>query len=43
MIFLVSKKKTDFDHKLKSLNKKITSNKTIHMLVENIIGVKSFY
>ena len=28
-------KKTDFDDKLKYLNKKITSNKTKHTLVEN--------
>ena len=28
-------KKTDFDDKLKTLNKKITSNKTKHLLVEN--------
>ena len=27
--------KTDFDTKLKSLNKKINSNKTKHLLVEN--------
>ena len=27
--------KTDFDAKLSSLNKKITSNKTKHVLVEN--------
>ena len=27
--------KTDFDDKLKNLNKKVTSNKTIHVLVEN--------
>ena len=27
--------KTDFDVKLSSLNKKITSNKTRHLLVEN--------
>ena len=27
--------KTDFDDKLKTLNKKITSNKTKHLLVEN--------
>ena len=27
--------KTDFDAKLKSLNKKINSNKTKHLLVEN--------
>ena len=28
-------KKTDFDDKLKNLNKKVTSNKTKHLLVEN--------
>ena len=28
-------KKTDFDDKLKHLNKKVTSNKTKHVLVEN--------
>ena len=28
-------KKTDFDDKLKNLYKKVTSNKTIHVLVEN--------
>ena len=28
-------KKTDFDDKLKTLNKKITSNKTKHVLVES--------
>ena len=27
--------KTDFDAKLSSLNRKITSNKTKHLLVEN--------
>ena len=27
--------KTDFDNKLSSLNKRITSNKTIHLIVEN--------
>ena len=27
--------KTDFDNKLSSLNKKITSNKTKHLIVEN--------
>ena len=27
--------KTDFDDKLKNLNKKVTSNKTKHLLVEN--------
>ena len=27
--------KTDFDDKLKNLNKKVTSNKTKHVLVEN--------
>ena len=28
-------KKTDFDDKLTSLNKKVTSNKSKHLLVEN--------
>ena len=28
-------KKTDFNNKLKNLNKKITSNKTKHVLVKN--------
>ena len=28
-------KKTDFDDKLKNLNKKVTSNKTKHLLAEN--------
>ena len=28
-------KKTDFDNKLKNLNKNVTSNKTKHILVEN--------
>ena len=28
-------KKTDFDNKLKNLNKNVTSNKTEHVLVEN--------
>ena len=28
-------KKTDFDDKLKNFNKKVTSNKTKHWLVEN--------
>ena len=28
-------KKTDFDDKLKHFNKKVTSNKTKHLLVEN--------
>ena len=28
-------KKTDFDDKLKNLNKNVTSNKTKHVLVEN--------
>ena len=28
-------KKTDFDDKIKDLNKKITSNKTKHLLIEN--------
>ena len=30
-----SVKKTDFDDRLKSLNQKINSNKTKHLLVEN--------
>ena len=29
--------KTDFDTKLQSLDKKITSNKTKHLLVENVL------
>ena len=28
-------KETDFDNKLKQINKKVTSNKTKHVLVEN--------
>ena len=28
-------KKTDFDDKLKNLNKRVTTNKTKHLLVEN--------
>ena len=28
-------KKTDFDDKLKNLNKKVTSNKSKHLLIEN--------
>ena len=28
-------KKTEFDNKLKNLNKKVTSNKSKHLLVEN--------
>ena len=28
-------KKTDFDDKLKHLNKKVTSNKSKHLLIEN--------
>ena len=35
MILLISQKKSDFDDKLKNLNKKLTSNKTKHLLVEN--------
>ena len=35
MILLIKKKKTDFDDKLKNLNKRITSNKTKYVLVEN--------
>ena len=35
--------KTDFDAKLLSLNKKITSNKTKHLLVENELNkLKTF-
>ena len=41
-------KKTDFDDKLKNLNKKVTSNKTEHLPVEIELQklqtfVKSFY
>ena len=32
-------KKADFDDKLKNLNKKVTSNKTKHVPVENVEGV----
>ena len=32
-------KKTDFGEKLKTLNKKITSNKTKHLLVENELNI----
>ena len=32
---LILYKKTFFDDKLKNLNKKVTSNKTKHVLVEN--------
>ena len=36
--------KTDFDTKLSSLNRKITSNKTKHLLVENDLKkLKTFY
>ena len=35
MILLISQKKTDFDVKLKNLNKKVISNKTKHLLVGN--------
>ena len=35
MVLLILLKKTDFHDKLKSLNKKITSNKTKYLLVEN--------
>ena len=36
--------KTDFDAKLSSLNKKITSNKTKHLLVENELNkLKTFH
>ena len=35
--------KTDFDAKLSSLNRKITSNETIHVLVENELNkLKTF-
>ena len=34
-------KKTDFDDNLKKLNKKITSNKTKHVLVENKLNKPS--
>ena len=35
--------KTDFDATLPSLNKKITQNKTIHLLVENVLNnLKTF-
>ena len=30
-----TKKKTDFDYKIKNLNKKVTSNKSKHLLVQN--------
>ena len=30
-------KKTDFDDKLKKLNENITSSKTKHLLVENVL------
>ena len=38
-------KKTDFDDQLKDLNKKVTSNKSKHLLVENEFKklLKSFY
>ena len=32
-------KKTDFGEKLKTLNKKITSNKTKHLLVKNELNI----
>ena len=32
---LISKKKTDFNNKLKDSNKKVTSNRTKHVLVED--------
>ena len=36
--------KPDFDVKLSSINRKITSNKTKHLLVENeLIKLKTFY
>ena len=34
-------KKTDFDDKLKNLNKKVTSNKAKHVLVENELNEQS--
>ena len=35
--------KTDFDAKLSSLNRKITSNKSKHLLVENVLKkIKTF-
>ena len=33
--FLITDFKTDFDAKLQTLNKRITSNKTKHLLIEN--------
>ena len=35
MIMLLSQKKTDFDGKIKNLNKKIISNEAKNVLVEN--------
>ena len=35
MTLLISQKKTDFDDKLKNLNKEFTSNKAKHVLVKN--------
>ena len=35
--------KTDFDAKLPSLNRKITSNKTKHVLVENELNKLKFF
>ena len=36
--------KTDFDAKLSSLNKKVTKNKTKHLLVKNELGkLKTFH
>ena len=35
--------KTDFDAKLSNLNRKITKNKTRHLLVENELKVKNFW
>ena len=34
---LISQKRTDFDHKLKNLNKKVSSNKTQHIQAETKI------
>ena len=34
---LISQKRTDFDHKLKNLNKKVSSNKTKHIQAETKI------
>ena len=37
LILLISQKRTDFDHKLKNLNKKVSSNKTKHIQAETKI------